>query len=216
MTEITRIFESARNASEAAKELKAANFPNVRVSTKSASNGKDGDAGSSGLSQREAELSAKNGAALLCVELPFGRGKQAEQIINRHGPSKPVASEDNENSRSKARRVLASDEPDALAAPFSTMLKWPLLTDPKPITVKSLGDQRPFFPTGLLRSDFSISRLLGLPLLTTSKATASLINDPTPLSSWLGLPVLLKKRSHQSHEEDPMPTSLEASESGSI
>jgi hypothetical protein len=102
---------------------------------------------------------------------------------------------------------------DAGAAPLSTLLRLPVLTDPRPLTVSSLGDQRPTFPTGLLRSDFFFSRLLGLPLLTQSKASASLINDPTPLSTWLGLPVLLNS-ARAPREGDRQATTLDESEFG--
>jgi hypothetical protein len=220
MTQIARLFASSKNASEAANELKSANFPNIRLATQSAPDGRPGhDATSSlagaGFSTQEAALYAdalKNGGAVLCVDLPFGRGRLAEQILDRHGPSTSVRSDSRASSSESARRVTApGDIKDAGAAPFSTWLRLPVLTEPRPLSVGSLGDQRPTFPTGLLRSDFFISRLFGLPLLIQSKASASLINDPTPLSTWLGLPVLLNS-ARGVREVAPQPSALDEPE----
>jgi hypothetical protein len=71
--------------------------------------------------------------------------------------------------------------------------------------VDSLGDQGPTLPTRLLRSDFYVSSLIGLPLLTKSKAWASLINNPAPLSSLLGLPVLMHGSRRESRVEAEPP-----------
>lgn len=199
MTTITRIFDSSSKASEAAAELKTNNFPGIRLASQPAANGKGGGdpqgaLQSAGFSQVEAEAfagSLKNGGAVLSVETPFGRGKLAEQIIARHGASQPAPTIRRRPTRSGAEG-RSSDESDAKAAPLSSLLHLPVLTSPRPTTVGSLGDQRPTFPVGLLRSDFYVSRLFGLPLLTRSKAWASLIHDPAPLSRWLGMPVLLR------------------------
>jgi hypothetical protein len=217
MTQIARLFESSKNASEAAKELKSAKFPNIRLATQPIPNGRPGhdttsSLASAGLSTQEAESYAgplKNGGAVLCVDIPFGRGRLAEQILDRHGPSTSVQAA---SSSDTARKVTATgDMKDAGAAPLSTWLRLPVLTKPRPLTVGSLGDQRPTFPTGLLRSDFFISRLFGLPLLTQSKASAALINDPTPLSTWLGLPVLLNS-ARGIRDGDRQPSSLDEQE----
>jgi hypothetical protein len=222
MTQIARVFESSKSATEAANELKANKFPNIRLATAPTPDGRPSrDAtrslASAGFTTREAEAfagSLKNGGTILCVELPFGRGRQAEQILDRHGPSTPVRSDSGETSSEGSRRFAATGYmKDAGAAPFSTLLRLPVLTDPRPLTVSSLGDQRPTFPTGLLRSDFSFSRLFGLPLLTQSKASTSLINDPAPLSTWLGLPVLLNS-ARAPREGDRQPTTLDESEFG--
>jgi hypothetical protein len=198
MPQISRIFDSPKDATAAANELKTHNFPEVRLATEPAANGKRAggpiDAATATSSTPEAETYAdilKNGAAVLSVNVPFGRGRQVEQILNRHGPSKPAPSVDRVETKESPSRFTVSGE-DAKAAPFSTLLKWPVLTDPRPTTVGSLGDQRPTFPVGLLRSDLYISNLFGLPLLTGSKPWASLIHDPAPLSTWIGLPVLLR------------------------
>jgi hypothetical protein len=198
MTQIARIFDSSKNATEAANELKAGNFSNVRLATEPVAN----DLGDGAL---------KNGGAVLYVELPFGRGRLAEQILDRHGPSKPLPSQSDVSAGTRSR--VDGDGKDVKAAPFSSLLGLPVLTDPQPTTVSSLGDQRPTFPTGLLKSDFYLSRLFGLPLLSPSKARASLINDPAPLSTWLGLPVLLNS-GRRPAETDSEPGSLEASEFG--
>lgn len=200
MTTITRLFDNSKNAGEAAEELKANKFAGVRLATKPADGRRNGVAGdpapagafeSAGFSPAEAETFAgavKDGGAVLRVEIPFGRGRLAEQILDRHGASRPAPSV----ARTSARRTPNGDEGEARAAPLSSLLGVPVLTDPRPTTVGSLGDQRPTFPTGLLSSEFYVSRLFGLPLLTRSMAWASLIDDPAPLSRWLGLPVLLR------------------------
>jgi len=218
MTQIVRIFESSKNATEAADELKANNFPRVRLVTEPAPNGKPGrdavDSVASVGSQRAAETfadSLKNGGAVLCVELPFGSGRLVEQILDRHGHSKPMQSEGGVSAGGSSG--VHGVDTDARAAPLSTLLHLPILTDPQPTTLSSLGDQRPTFPTGLLTSDFHVSRLFGLPLLSQSKPWSSLINDPTPLSSWLGLPVLLNGR-RDVGEVDQQSAPLDPSEFG--
>jgi hypothetical protein len=198
MTQIARIFDSSKNATEAANELKANNFSNLRLATEPVAN--DLYAGA-----------LKNGGAVLYVELPFGRGRLVEQILDRHGPSQPLPSQSRVSAEARSR--MDGDGKDVKAAPFSSLLGLPVLTDPQPTTVSSLGDQRPTFPTGLLRSDFYLSRLFGLPLLTPSKAWASLIHDPAPLSTWLGVPVLLND-GRRPPEADSEPSSLNASEFG--
>jgi hypothetical protein len=178
MTQITRIFDSSKSATEAANELKASNFSNVRLATgQSADAKRGGDAigsfASAGFSGPEAETYAaltKQGGAVLSFEVPFGRGRLAEQILDRHGPSKPARSKGRATSRKGATRVTASGgETETQAAPLSSLFHLPVLTDPKPTTVDSLGDQRSTLPTGLLRSDFYVSSLFGLPLLIKSK-----------------------------------------------
>jgi hypothetical protein len=221
MTEIIRIFDSGQNATEAANELKANHFSNVRVAAAPAANGqRAGDATSTmtsaGFSTREAEAYAgtlKSGGAVLSVEAPFGRGGLAEQILDRHGPSKPVRSVGGVDSGSSFKRSTESgygDDP----APFSSLFGLRVLSDPKPTTVSSLGDQSPTFTWGLLSSDFYVSSLIGLPLLTNPTARASLIDNPAPLSSLLGLPVLLRasrdteqneRRSERQVDHQPKP-----------
>jgi len=195
MSEITRIFDSNQNATEAANELKANHFSNVRLATAQApDHTPEGEASGSpasvGVSTREAEANAgalEPGGAMLSVEVPFGRGQLAEQIFERHGPSKPVQSVGGVSSSRGIERGYGDD-----AAPFSSLLGLRVLTDPKPTTVSSLGDQSPTFTSGLLSNDFYVSSLIGLPLLTNPTARASLIDNPAPLSSLLGLPVLLR------------------------
>jgi len=178
MTEITRIFDRSQNATEAANELMTNNFADVRLTKEPAPNDQHGDDASGAL---------KDAGAVLSVEVPFGRGQLAEQILSRHGPSKPVRSEGGVSSR----RITDSGHGDD-AAPFSSMLGLPVLAESKPTTVSSLGDQSPTFTSGLLSNDFYVSSLFGLPLLTSSTPRAALIDNPAPLSSMLGLPVLLR------------------------
>jgi hypothetical protein len=174
MTQITRIFDSSKSATEAANELKASNFSNVRLATGQGADAKrGGDAigsfASAGFSGPEAESYAeltKKGGAVLSFDVPFGRGRLAEQILDRHGPSKPAQSEGRATSSKGATRSTGSG---GEAAPLSSLFHLPVLTDPKPTTVDSLGDQRSTLPTGLLRSDFYVSSLFGLPLLIKSK-----------------------------------------------
>jgi len=199
MTEITRLFDSSQNATEAANELRANHFPDVRVAAASTPNGQRAEDASSamtsaGFSTREAEAYAgtlKSGGAVLSVEAPFGRGGLAEQILDRHGPSKPVRSLGGVDSGSSYKENTErgyGDDP----APFSSLFGLRVLSDPKPTTVSSLGDQSPTFTSGLLSNDFYVSSLIGLPLLTNPTARASLIDNPAPLSSLFGLPVLLR------------------------
>ncbi|MCK7472711.1 MAG: hypothetical protein MZV49_02330 [Rhodopseudomonas palustris] len=121
---------------------------------------------------------------MLAVEAPFGRGALAEQIIDRLGTSRPVPALGHARAGSRSKRAASMPRAagDQLAAPLSSLLNLPVLLDPRPSTVNSLGDQRPTFPVSLLRSDFYFSRLLRLPLLIAPTTSARLLDDPAPLS----------------------------------
>lgn len=217
MTQITRLFDSSQDASTAADELKARGFFSFRFGkTPSQNDKRGGDAvralTDAGYSTQEAERYAQalnGGGAVLSVEAAFGRGALAEQILDRQG-SRPAPSVPTEQDKSATRRTTgpAGDGADSKAAPLSSLLHLPVLTRSRPTTVSSLGDQRPTFPGNLLSSDFYLSRLFGLPLLTQSQTWASLIDNPAPLSSWLGIPVLLTGSGHrpaEQHSEPPDP-----------
>ena len=214
MTQIIRVFESGPEASKAANaaadELRAGSFGAVRVASLPAG-GDDRVAAAraalsnAGFSPAEAENYAPmlgRGGALLAVEAPFGRGALAEQIIGRFGTSRPVPALGHARAGSRSKRAASMPRAasDQLAAPLSTLLNLPVLLDPRPSTVNSLGDQRPTFPVSLLRSDFYFSRLLRLPLLIAPTTSARLLDDPAPLSHWLGLPVLLRGPRHPAEE----------------
>jgi len=165
MTQITRLYDDSKKAAAAVAELKAAKFDNAEL----VSNGK--------------------GGSMVSVDPPFGKGGQADAILNRHGPSKSV-----DGAHSGA----------ALMSSSTRLTGAPRLTDSR-TTFGSLG-----FPE-LTNPNFFISTLFG-PLLTKSEpysslssnqkpfsslaanqdGSAKLINDPAPFSAMLGLPVLSK------------------------
>ena len=211
MAQIIRLFDPGQDAGKdavkaaqnAADELKASGFA-PRVATVPPDKDRSPEVAddaitAAGFSRTEAERLAPalgSGGAVLCVEAPFGRGTLAQQIIDRHGVSRPapaLSAADNRSKGAPSRSVLRGKS-DHVAAPLSSLLSLPVLLESKPITVGSLGDQRPTFPVSLLRSDLFLSRLLGLPLLMAPKTWARLIHDPAPLSTWLGLPVLIGNR----------------------
>jgi hypothetical protein len=170
MSQISRLFDNPKSATAAVAELKASQFKNVE----SVANGK--------------------GGTLVSVEAPFGMGGKAEQILNRHGPSKAATS-------TRSNGVGA----EAAAAPLSRALHVPVLTNPStnvsgfPLTTDSRTTSAALGFPELISSNTFFS---GFPLLIKSgpfsslassqQPSSSLIDNPAPLSSALGLPVLLR------------------------
>ncbi len=188
MPQITRVFDNPSRASAALKELKASNFDDAELISNGQSN------------------------TIIAVTPPFGKGAQAEQILNRHGGNGTAATYSAPSGSSYRGNGRA--EPEAKAAPLSRALHVPVLTDSgtNVTGVHRLSESRTTSAAlGLPELVSSDSFFSGFPLLIESgpfssltssqepfsslshnqNGSASLIDNPAPLSSLLGLPVLL-------------------------
>jgi hypothetical protein len=215
MTQITRLYDTTRQISSLETELKDGGFKYTVVT--SAQPSKAGSTldesilaalGRAGVSrgQLSACLDAiKRGGALVSVQASFGFGTKASTILDKFGPSKLSAPD-----------TATVSDGDCAAAPFSAMLRAPVLLDTSgeyksysgtPLLLDSekflsgtplvLEGNKFFSGTPLLLdSSGPYKSFSGTPLLIDDKkffsGTPLLLNNPTPLSSWLGLPVLLK------------------------
>jgi hypothetical protein len=222
MTQITRVYDSSKSATDAVAELKTRGFKDVDVVAAPQSRGGRSNGGDvvqsvkkTGIPSNYVEAYAervKRGGAVVTVSAPFGTASTAADILNKYGPDKapgPASSSGN--------------GADTSAAPLSSALHIPLLTESSGGTSGSVtGSWTLSSALGLPELISSNSFFSGFPLLTDSKpfsslshsqapwsslarsqepfsslssnqnGSASLVNDPTPLSSMLGLPVLLK------------------------
>ncbi|MGJ4949136.1 hypothetical protein [Bradyrhizobium sp. HKCCYLS20291] len=121
----------------------------------------------------------RRGGSLVTVHAPFTGAGKALRILGKYGPIESGITEPESH-------VMPWDE----ATPMSCILQIPVLLD----------DPTPFAKfwnvPELASSTFSLSAVLGIPLLKSSDPGASSFNlallsrDPTPLSSLLGLPTL--------------------------
>ena len=124
------------------------------------------------------------GGSLVTVHAPFGGAAMATRILDRFGPIESGISE-------PESLIMSWDE----ATPMSCILQMPVLMD-DPVPFSSFWNVPP-----LSGGSFSLSSLLGIPLLTktvsrsTSFGVPLLSNNATPLSSLLGLPALSKRAS---------------------
>jgi hypothetical protein len=164
--EISRMFATAEDARNAAAELAEEGFDEVYVVTPP--------------TKEDAPVSAiAKGGSLVTVHAPFGSGMKATVILDSH---KPIPS-----GMPEPVREPVWDE----AAPFSSAMHMPLLTDdPAPMS-RYLGVQP------LAGSDCSLSGMIGMPLLSNNPmplsslfGMTSLSDKAAPLSSLIGLPLL--------------------------
>jgi hypothetical protein len=172
MTQIVKVYDDAKKAQAALAELKAASFSNAEI----ASTGKDG--------------------TVVSVDPPFGKGGQAEAILNRHGPSKAAASYAGGSVGSQANLTGAPRLTDSrttfggifpeLTGPnfFLSSMFGPLLSRSQAPMSSLASSQKPWSSLAASQKPFS-------QLASNQNGSAKLINDPTPFSSMLGLPVLL-------------------------
>ncbi|PYF02748.1 hypothetical protein BJ122_11085 [Rhodopseudomonas faecalis] len=216
MTQITRLYDSTRQIPSIETELKNNGYRYAVVTSAQPSNGATLDdsilaaLGRAGVSRGEqaACLDAiKRGGALVSVNASFGFGAKASALLDKFGPGKITAT--------SSASVNADDE-DCKAAPFSKIVRAPVLLDtsgeyksysgtPLLLDSKKFLSGTPLVLKGdkffsgtplLLDSSGPYKSFSGTPLLIDDKkyysGTPLLLNNPTPLSSWLGLPVLLK------------------------
>ncbi|MGP9814494.1 hypothetical protein ACTZWT_23530 [Rhodopseudomonas sp. NSM] len=169
MTQIAKVYDDAKKAQAAVAELKAASFDNVELVTN-----KDG--------------------SVVSIDPPFGKGGQAEAILNRHGPT-----------RSATGYAATSSSANLTGAPRLTDSRttlggiFPELTSPNFFLSSMFGpllsaSQKPFSSLASSQKPWSSLTSSQKPfsqLAANQNGSANLINDPTPFSSMLGLPVLL-------------------------
>ncbi|WP_322514609.1 hypothetical protein SR870_16420 [Rhodopseudomonas palustris] len=170
MTQIVKLYDDAKKAQAAVAELKAASFDNAELTTN-----KDG--------------------SVVSVDPPFGKGGQAEAILNRHGPSNAAVSGYARTSSSgnltgaprltDSRTTLGGIFPE-LTSPnfFLSSMFGPLLSSSQKPMSSLASSQKPWSSLTSSQKPFS-------QLAANQNGSAKLINDPTPFSSMLGLPVLL-------------------------
>lgn len=216
MTQITRLYDSTRQIPSIETELKNNGYRYAVVTSAQPSNGTTLDdsilaaLGRAGVSRGEqaACLDAiKRGGALVSVNASFGFGAKASALLDKFGPSKITAT---------SSASVSADDEDCKAAPFSKIVRAPVLLDtsgeyksysgtPLLLDSKKFLSGTPLVLKGdkffsgtplLLDSSGPYKSFSGTPLLIDDKkyysGTPLLLNNPTPLSSWLGLPVLLK------------------------
>ena len=222
MTQITRVYDSSKSATDAVAELKTRGFKDIGVVTAPQSRGGRSNGvdvvqtvKQTGIPSNYVEAYAervKRGGAVVTVKAPFGSAITATEILNKYGPDKapgPASSSGN--------------GADSGAAPLSSALHVPLLTESSGSSSGSVAGSRTLSSAlGLPELISSDSFFSGFPLLRSSKpysslsqsqapwsslsksqepfsslsnnqnGSASLVNDPAPFSSMLGLPVLIK------------------------
>ncbi|MBI5131603.1 MAG: hypothetical protein HZA66_19370 [Rhodopseudomonas palustris] len=170
MTQIVKLYDDAKKAQAAVAELKAASFDNAELVTS-----KDG--------------------SVVSVDPPFGKGGQAEAILNRHGPSKAAVSGYSRTSSANltgaprltdSRTTFGGIFPE-LTSPnfFLSSMFGPLLSRSQAPMSSLASSQKPWSSLTSSQKPFS-------QLAANQNGSAKLINDPAPFSSMLGLPVLLR------------------------
>ena len=165
MTTYVRIYATEDGANAAVARLAKAGFRNSKIFLPSLSAGKESETVRSAveagtLPEEQTRIcirSLKEGHALVSTQAGFGRGKAALTVMER---ADTIGSE-------KLSRYMRDDP-----APFSELLGLPVLSNVEP-------------STELLSSDWSLSSVFGLRLLT---------KNPAPFRSFLGLPVLSKPK----------------------
>lgn len=196
MTTIVRMYESEEGARAAVDNLAAAGFVAEEVSVLTPADAADTAAVEAAIQDgflRAGSLTKvcwsglRNGRSVVSVKAQFGRGQSATNALQACGP---VDTE------------LIPEYETGHAAPFSELLGIPVLTDSRS------GSE-------LVRSDYALSGLFGMRLLSRSPAPLSslfrigtlsrprrprrrslglplLSNSPAPLSSLLRIPTLTR------------------------
>jgi hypothetical protein len=150
MTEITKSYDSAKAANEAAAELKQAGFKDVNV-----------------VGAAPSRYGRSNGGgATVTVEAPFGTATRATAILDKHGPS-DVASSD----VATAPPGTGAKEPESVSAPLSNVVRAPVLTRSSPTSTPAAAAKASADPaTGSTSQSGprTISAWLGIPELISS------------------------------------------------
>ncbi len=197
MTSYVRIYQTDDGAKAAAARLTRAGFTNNQVLLAREAQGQEGDvvrvAVADGIlparQERICVHSLEEGLSLVTAEAGFGRGKELLHIMEKEGTVK-----------ADTQRRYAPDDP----APLSELLGIPTLAEFSS-------------STDLIRSDWTFSSKIGMPLLSKNPAPLSsmfrmkvlstpkkdwrssfglplLSNNPAPLSSLFGLRTVSKEK----------------------
>lgn len=124
------------------------------------------------------------GGSLVTVHAPFGGADRAVRILGKFSPVESGISE-------PESKLMLWDE----ATPMSCILQIPVLME-DPVPFSSFWNVSP-----LSDGSFSLSSLLGIPLLTEAASRSSsfgvplLSSNATPLSSLLRIPTISRQRS---------------------
>ena len=186
---ISRLFQTAASAEEAAQKLRQSGFEHVELLS-----GSGGDATAlqrRGITHDQATRLAERlaaGAALVIVDAPFGTGVAATEILDEAGPSDAVA-DAGEDTLAYHHRPTHDN-----AAPLSSALGLPVLSGSAAPLSRLLG------LATLTRRQSPGPKSLGLPTLSDNPAPLSsalhvgtLAGKAAPLSSSIKLPLLSRK-----------------------
>jgi hypothetical protein len=166
MTVIVKVYEDVGKARAAVAELKAASFEDAAV----VSTGKDG--------------------TVVQVDPAFGKGGQADAILNRHGPRRDTArySDSSIFGKSDAAGLRESRTTFSveLTRPdfFASSVFGPLLASSQKSKTSLTASQRPL-------SSLTKSQKPWSSLASNQNGSAQLIDNPTLFSAYVGLPVLI-------------------------
>lgn len=166
MTVIVKVYEDAAKAQAAVSELKAASFDNAAI----VSTGKDG--------------------TVVQVDPAYGKGGQADAILNRHGPLRDTSHYAGSSmlGSSGAPRQFGSRTTfgGELTSPnfFMSSMFGPLMSSSQAPWSSLAASQKPW--SSLARSQKPWSSLA-----KNQNGSAKLIDNATLFSSLLGLPVLI-------------------------
>jgi hypothetical protein len=213
MTQITRVYDTHQKAVEAVSGLHEYGFTDSQIILIDGSTAADPAATAAAIAAEnippaDVDIYAQavaQGASLVTVDASFGTAAVVTEIMRKPGPMPITVT---------AVEIDAKVEPWDDAAPLSSALHMPvlitrtsrtttepkLLDDPTPLST-ALGirvlSQSSKLPS-LLPTDWSLSGLLGLPMLSQDPAPLSrmlgrrvLSDNPTPLSTATNQPVLL-------------------------
>ncbi len=170
---VTRVYATRIKAEEAVSGLKQYGFSPDSITVIDGT-ADAGQLAAKGIPAAEAPAYAAavaGGASLVCIDPPFGHGLAATDILDRCGPMDMAAG-------SAAPGAVPGDK----AAPLSDALHVPVLTEDKPSTVHYADNPAP------------LSAALGLPVLTKRSTSASLLPSDWTLSGLLGLRILTDRR----------------------
>lgn len=186
-TNITRLYASAEKAAAAVSALKAKKFKDSDIDCVAGGDGAAAALSAAGVYEAGAQTYAeklKAGGAVVVVRAPYGNAILAKRVLDAAGPEASPVKYDEVYVESADKPVCTKDRYLPELLPDGTLVLSEMLF-PRAV-IK--GDWKMFggglsnrVPTGGL-SDWSFSRMLGLPLLSSRTPKVNLITSP-PYSS---------------------------------
>ena len=187
---INRMFGNAATAGKAVSDLADSNFKEVHVVSRDGNESFDDVVKKimkSNVWKPDAKILAKavsEGKSLITVHSPFGRSREAMNLMAAHGPV---------DSGLPDPSYWSMPWDDAI--PMSSALQWPVLAKNRLPAAKILG------VPALTKTPWTVSHCLGFSTLSRSATPLSskfgwgtISKNPTPLSSKFGLPLVSKPK----------------------